>query len=266
MKKLIFALTGIILFFSANVSAQSIQKRQLDEFTGIHQETFADVYISQGDQTTVTVKADKDVIDRLITKVDHGVLTITSKGNFRNVNAFEVHVTMSRIDLIKNTGSGDIYFLASLPGNDVVIDITGSGNLSAELQAKNLKLDINGSGDVDLSGVRGDFSVSVSGSGDLKAENLQLENCDVLSTGSGDMELEGSAVSLTVVQNGSGDLDARELKAVNVKVNNTGPGDCSIYAVNNLLVSLNGSGDLVYYGAPEKMSIVTNGSGEVYKR
>ena len=266
MKSLTLILSGIIAVLTLNLEAQVTQQRQLGEFTGIQQETFADVYISPGDKTTVMVKADEDVIDRLITKVEDGVLKISSKGNFRMVKVFEVHVTMSKLDMIKNTGSGDIKCFDGLPGNDVFISISGSGDLDADLLAKNLKLNVNGSGDVDLSGVKGDLNVSVSGSGDLEVEELQLENCTMSLSGSGDAELNGSAVSLTVVQNGSGDLNARGLKSVDVEVKNTGSGDCSVQAINNLSAFLNGSGDLYYYGVPEKIKVVANGSGKVYKR
>ncbi|RLD35388.1 MAG: hypothetical protein DRI88_02095 [Bacteroidetes bacterium] len=266
MKSLTLVLSVIITALAWNLEAQVTQQRQLGEFTGIDQETFADIYISPGDITTVTVKADEDVIDRLITKVEDGVLKISSKGNFRMVKVFEVHITMSRIDLIKNSGSGDIKCTGGLPGKDVEININGSGDLDADLQVINLELKINGSGDVNLSGVKGDLQVIASGSGDLFADELQLENCRVSMTGSGDSKLSGSSVQLTVTQNGSGDLNARQLKAVDADIRNTGSGDCSVQAVNKLSASLNGSGDLYYYGAPEKVSVVANGSGEAHKR
>ena len=266
MKKTAIILTAIIATIALNTNAQVSQERQVGDFSGIHQSTFADVYITAGDRTTVLVKADEDVIDRLITEVDNGILKIRSEGNMRNVKIFEVHITMKRIELIKNSGSGNIICKGGLPGNDVKITINGSGDLDANLQAKNLELSISGSGDVDLTGVRGDFDLSVSGSGDVEAEELQLENCKISIQGSGDVKLKGATANLIARQNGSGDVNAYALKAVDVEVKNSGSGDIVVQAVNSLSAMLNGSGDLTYHGAAEKVNVVSNGSGEIYRK
>ncbi|MCB2208207.1 MAG: DUF2807 domain-containing protein [Bacteroidetes bacterium] len=266
MKSIITILTGIFVVISLNMQAQISQERQVGDFTGIHQSTSADVFITSGNANTVKVKADEHVIDKLTTKVENGILLIGTEGNFRNVRVLEVYITMKRLDYIKNSGSGDISCRGNMPGNDVKISINGSGDMEADLEANNLEISISGSGDVELSGVRGDFSLSVSGSGDVDAGALQLEDCKVSVQGSGDVQLKGAATSLVIKQNGSGDVNAYGLKAVDVEVNNSGSGDIVVQAVNSLRALINGSGDLTYHGAPEKVDVMANGSGEIYRK
>ncbi|MEE4259642.1 MAG: head GIN domain-containing protein [Bacteroidales bacterium] len=266
MKNFTTFLTGIVFMLSLSMHAQISQERQVGNFTGIHQSTSADVFITSGNENTVKVKADEHVIDKLTTKVENGILLIGTEGNLRNVRTLEVYISMKRLDYIKNSGSGDISCRGEMPGNDVKISINGSGDFEADMEAKNMEISISGSGDVELSGVKGDFSLSVSGSGDVEAEALQLEKCKVSVQGSGDVQLKGVTVSLVVKQNGSGDVNAYSLKAVDVEVNNSGSGDIVVQAVNSLRAMINGSGDLTYHGAPEKVDVMANGSGEIYRK
>ena len=266
MKKIITIIAAITFIASLNTLAQVTQERSVSSFSGIHQSTSADVYITYGEANTVTVKADEDVIDKLTTTVEKGILHIDTKGTIRNVKVMDVYITMKSIDFIKNSGSGNISCKGKLAGNDVKISINGSGDLTAELDAKNMEIGISGSGDVEVSGVRGKFQLSVSGSGDVEASELQLEECGIIIQGSGDVKLKGATASLTVKQNGSGDINAYGLKAVDVVVHNSGSGDIVMQVVNSLTAILNGSGDITYHGSPEKVDVISNGSGEVYRK
>ncbi len=249
------------------VQAQvATQERQVGTFSSVRQTTFADVYISYGEDHSVTVKADADIIDRIITRVEDGVLTITSKGNFRNVHVLDVYVTMPKLDKLVNTGSGDIECKGPVKGKNVQISIVGSGDLHADFDVVNLELKITGSGDVSLEGVRGVLQLSLTGSGDVLASDLQLDTCAVYIAGSGDVKLKGKAANLITKIVGSGDLNAYGLTAVNVNAKSSGSGDIVVSAVERIDAILNGSGDLAYYGSPGYVNVVSNGSGDVYRK
>lgn len=271
MKRSTLKFTGILLtlalFLSVAVQAQQTQERSVGSFSSIHQHTSADVYITKGSVGMVKVIADDDAIDKLKTEVRNGVLHIESTSNgWRNVRTMEVHITMPTIETIKNSGSGDFLIEGAIPGNNVYIGISGSGDLKAEFAATNLEIKISGSGDVSLSGVKGDLAVSVSGSGDVYAEDLKLDNCNISGTGSGDLKLKGKAATFVASIMGSGDINAYGLTAVNVKVKCNGSGDVVVQAVEKVTATLNGSGDLTYYGSPEYVDVESNGSGEVYRK
>ncbi len=188
------SLVILFLFLSGYLSAQTeTQERNVGSFSGVHQSTSADVYITAGSAETVKVKADSKIINDIVTEVQDGVLIIKTKNNsnFRYVKVMEVYITMSNLDKLKNSGSGDISIEGPIKGKDVYIGISGSGDLNGEFEATNMEVKISGSGDVEMSGVRGNFSINISGSGDVVAEGLQLDQCTVSSYGSGDMKLKG---------------------------------------------------------------------------
>ena len=257
----------LLLFVSGQIMAQTeTQERNVGSFSGVHQTISADVYIKAGSSETVKVKADSKVIDDIITEVNDGMLVIKTENNLRNIRILEVYITMRSLDKLKNSGSGDISVEGSLKGNDVVVSISGSGDMDAEFDATNMEIKISGSGDVSLQGVRGDFSVKITGSGDVVAEDLQLDQCNVTSYGSGDIKLKGKAAKLTSKQSGSGDLNTYGMIAVEVNAKSNGSGDVVVQAVEKIQCVLNGSGDLTYYGSPEYVDVESNGSGEVYRK
>ena len=262
------AITTFLLFLAFMANAQvAEQNRDVGEFTGIHQTTSADVYITRGDAYSVRVRADEEVIDKLSTEVRSGVLHIGSeKGGWRYVRVMEVYITMPRLDMLKNSGSGDISVKGNMPGNNVEIDINGSGDLEAALDAKNIEINISGSGDVDFSGVRGNMNVKISGSGDVDGDELVLDECTVTGYGSGDLELSGKAATFVANISGSGDVNAYRLTAADVTVKCNGSGDVVVHAAEKVKAMLNGSGDLTYYGSPEYVDVEANGSGEVYRK
>jgi hypothetical protein len=268
------SITGMIMMlallvsFAGTLTAQvAEQSREVGSFSGIHNKTSADIFIVQGDAVTVTVKADEDAIDELTTKVENGTLVVGSSSNgWRNVRVMEVHITMPKIEMLKSSGSGDIMTEGTFPGTDVYVGINGSGDVMLNLDARNLELKINGSGDLKLSGVRGEMYIGISGSGDVLAEGLQLELAEVAIRGSGDVKLKGTAAKLILKQSGSGDVNAYGLKSAEVIAKSYGSGDAVVLAAERIEATLNGSGDLSYYGAPQYVDVESRGSGEVYRK
>jgi len=266
---LVFTLIMItIMGYSQIVGSGKIvsESRSTDDFSKIKLSCSADLFITQG-STSVRVKADDNIVGLLETNVENGTLSIEIKGRgFRSANTLEVYISVPELSNIKNSGSGDISIKNGFKGTDLYIGISGSGDLEADLDALNLQLKVSGSGDSDISGIRGMLKVTNSGSGDFEAENLKLEDCDISNSGSGDIELSGKTNNLKVRMMGSGDLDAYNLTSVNVEVKNSGSSDLTLNVVENLKVTLNGSGDVTYRGDPTKVDVRSNGSGDIYKK
>ncbi|MCF6171298.1 MAG: DUF2807 domain-containing protein, partial [Bacteroidales bacterium] len=239
-------LVSLLLFSGSLLQAQVRgnghvvnEARNPGTFTSIEVNNSADIYITKGSSNSITVTADENLLPIIRTEVSEGVLKVSSTKSYSRARTLEVHVTMTRIDKLTSSGSGDIYCRDAISGDGVIVRLNGSGDLQAEFAVKNLELQLNGSGDVELSGVRGKLEIRISGSGDVEADNLQLESCRVKILGSGDVRLRGSTVELSIRQVGSGDVNAYSLKAVNVEVSNSGSGDIIVNAIEKLNVELN---------------------------
>lgn len=153
--------------------------------------------------------------------------------------------------------------------NGGLIQLDGSGSILLDadkaLKGDAFRVCIEGSGDIRLMLDTSDLEVLVSGSGDIDLKvNTQQLRADI--DGSGRILVVGAADSADISINGSGDFDGRDCAIEKANVNIAGSGSISVNVASELIGSVNGSGDVIYTGDPDTVTISDNGSGDVIKR
>ena len=137
-----------------------IVDRHLSGFNGVHVGGSFDVYITQGNTESVKVEAPEEVIDRVITEVDGGVLKIHNKNEhwgwfnwgWNNHKKVVVYVTAKDLNNIAVSGSGNVFFKDGITTTSLKLRVSGSGDILGKVDVKILESSISGSGDVKLSG------------------------------------------------------------------------------------------------------------------
>lgn len=129
------------------------------------------------------------------------------------------------------------------------------------------KLELKGSGEIKAESpiFTSIFQVILSGSGEISAR-INAATTTVLLSGSGTISLEGQTKELTVDLTGSGDVEAFDLESLKSNVSIVGSGDIETKALDYLSVQLKGSGDVRYKGKPKQKEINVTGSGEVLEK
>jgi len=209
------------------------QDRHLSGFSAVSVAGSFDVYIVQGNTESVKVEADDDVIDKIMTEVKGGVLKIYTKSNSGfnwswggNDKKRIVRVVAKDLNNISLAGSGDVFFKEGFRTQSLVVNLTGSGDITGKIDVKSLQSSVVGSGDVTLDGRAETSTVKVAGSGDFTGKNLLTTNTTVRVVGSGDASV-----------NASQQIDA----------------------------SVAGSGDIHYTGTAKQVSTSKSGSGEIHR-
>jgi hypothetical protein len=206
------------------------QDRHLTGFNAVSVAGSYDVFITQSSTESVKVDAPSNVIDKIITEVEGGVLKIHTKsgtnwswdsGNKKMI----IYVSIKNINSVSLAGSGDVVFKDGLRAPSLKIKLTGSGDISGKVEVKNLESSIGGSGDITLSGRAENSAVSVVGSGDFTGQNLVTINTQVKVAGSGDATVNANEkIDASVV--GSGDVHYTG-SARNVSSSKAGSGSVS---------------------------------------
>lgn len=237
MKKQLLALLVFVFALSAcsstlpdtvTGSGKTItQTFDVRDFDQIRLGTSGVMYIEQGDDFSLTVEADDNILPIMKVEVEQGVLTIRTSPE---VSALQFETLIYRVTLPELS----------------VIDLSGSADIRVEdFTADSLNININGSGDVTF-------------------VNLEAASLSVRLSGSGWMDVAGETQALTVTVSGSGDLLAEKLKASAVEVAVNGSGDVTVWAVDSLNVSISGSGNVNYLGSP-KLTEKISGGGDLAK-
>lgn len=222
------------------------ETRKLASFESIRLSCSVDLHVILGDDQSVVVVADENLLEYIETEVDsRGTLRISSEESFDSRYDLIVEITIPSLEQLRLSGSGDAKI--------------------ENLREKYLRIKVSGSGDVVLDGEVTEMDISISGSGGIILDG-EVDKMDISISGSGDIDLEGKARRVDISVSGSGDIDARDFIVEEVDVRINGSGDVEVYATEYFDGSISGSGDINVYGSPRHWSRHVSGSGDIRKR
>lgn len=254
MNKIIFASIIFALFLSACggtplfVSGSGKMVTQTFDVQGFDQirlGTSGVMYVEQGNDFSLTIETDDNILPLLSVEVEQGVLTIRTE---------PATTILQRETLI---------YRVTLPALSA-LDISGSAEIRAEnFESDALNVNVSGSGDVifiDLDS--NSLSSRISGSGNLTVENLTAETVRTEVTNSGEIRLAGMAQSHEIKVSGSGDVFTEDLQVSGAQVTVSGSGDVTVWALDSMDVTISGSGNVQYFGSP-RFTQTISGTGEL---
>ena len=155
-------------------------------FSKIKVEGAAVVYLRQGTEQTIEVEADDNIVPIITTRVRNDELNIGTSEDYRSANPVTIYITMPVIRALRIDGSGDIWGDTPIEGDQLVLDVQGSGDVDLELSYTRLRAEGSGAGDFQLRGEVKDQEVDLLGSGNYQARDLASLTCDIRIEGSGD--------------------------------------------------------------------------------
>jgi uncharacterized protein YxeA len=218
MKSLRFLLIAIAaLVMSCTVNCQSGKtvhgnhnvtksERTTGSFTGIKVSSGVDVYLKQGDKESVTVEADENLHEYIITEVKGGILHVYTDANIRDAERERVYVTMKEISSIRTTSAGDIVGETPIKSDHLELSASSAGDISLEIYAREAEIDISSSGDITLTGEAEKMKADLSSAGDLKAYKLNVKEADLSVSSAGDADIN-VAEKLTARASSAGDIN-----------------------------------------------------------
>jgi Putative auto-transporter adhesin, head GIN domain len=210
--KFLFSLCLCACLMSCNSDAQSSQTqtetRNLAAFTKLSNAGSWDIDLKEGDSESVFIQAKNTKLSEIITEVQNGTLKIYRKSekmyDYNEKSKVKLTITYKSLNSINCAGSGDLYARTPIRAPELMITMSGSGDVAAEIQTDNLDLNISGSGDFTLSGEAKQQHINISGSGDVNGKKLRGDKAKVNVSGSGDVTLAVKDIQSNV--SGSGEV------------------------------------------------------------
>jgi hypothetical protein len=205
--------------------------RSTGDYDAISVSGWFDVDLVDGQEGELTLEGESNLLEYIKTEVKDGKLVIkTEKGiNLKPSNwngGIRITVPVESINSVALSGSGDIVGKTTIKTDRLSTAMSGSGDITLDVDANSVDASMSGSGDITFSGRTKDFEATISGSGDIKAFDMEADNVDATVSGSADIKVTANKM-----------LKAR----------------------------VSGSGDITYRGNPEKLDTKTSGSGDISK-
>lgn len=268
MKKIFILLAAVLLIASASF-AQKRETRNVSTFTKISFRTAGKVYVKQGSPQKVEIEGTTEALEKIKTKVEDGRLVIGPEERWINWNSnnsqVTVYITVAAIEDLAVSGSGELVTQTKITGSNINLDVSGSGSLTAEVEAGDVDTDVSGSGEINLKGKLKNVKADVSGSGRVSVNGAIAGKVDFEISGSGKVEASGSAESMHAEISGSGKVLGANLVTNIARIEIAGSGDVEITVNKDLDAEISGSGTVRYKGNPARVNSDTSGSGSVKK-
>jgi Putative auto-transporter adhesin, head GIN domain len=232
INKPLVIIAGILLIFSAQNPAVATegsgnivkQTRSVSGFEKIDINGSGRLYIQQGDNESLEIETDDNLLPLIKTYVRGGVLNIKPKffSRLKPSRPIIYRLSLKSLSLLRSSGSVDI-FSDSLESSELEVVLSGSSDSEIDRLVSNT------------------FNLTISGSGEITIKHGQINNQTI--------SISGSGVFLN-----------RDSKSDNVSVEVSGSGSAIVWVTDVLNIEISGSGNLSYYGRP-KINSDISGSG-----
>lgn len=222
--------------------------RTVSGFDRVELAITGDLIITQGDQESLEIEAEENLLSYIDTTVYGDTLVIGRKEDalfqlFQPTRPIRYYLSMK-----------DIHG----------VTVSGSGDAKAEhIETDDLGIDISGSGDIIIEALNaGALTVNISGSGNATMNDVTADKIDATVSGAGSCQLSGKATDQKAVITGTGDYDAADMESHTADIRVSGSGTGHVWVMESLTVNISGSGDMIYAGDAQ-ISMKVTGSGEV---
>jgi len=183
-----------------------------------------DLYITQSNDVALSVEADENLHDLIMTDVENNILRIYSTENIRRASSKKIILNINDISAIKATSGSDVYSTNTIEADELELNSTSGADI---------KLDV-------------------------KTQSLSCR-----STSGSDIRLSGTTDILIAEATSGSDIKASDLVANSSKVKATSGADISVNTKKELTARATSGGDVRYSGNPEKVNKSDSSSGSV---
>ncbi|MDG2193744.1 MAG: DUF2807 domain-containing protein [Polaribacter sp.] len=197
-----------------------------DNFTAVKVSTGIDLYITQGNNVSLSVEADENLHDIIKTEVEDGELKIYSEKNIWRAKARKVHLTIRTLNELKATSGSDIYTENTIKTDNFKINVSSGADARITVIAENLTSSAN------------------SGAG---------------------LRISGKTISHTSRATSGSSIRAYALKSETTTVKASSGANIDVYASKEIDAKASSGGDIDYRGNPKRINKKTSSGGSVSK-
>jgi len=229
----VFGLLTIGLLFITACGLGTIQgsgdviteSRDVSGFDSVSLSGIGRVIITQGDDESLTIETDDNLMKYITSEVRDGTLELgdTDNARFDPIPSIVFRVNVNDLNALESVGVG-----------------------SFEMEKLNTD----------------QLVISTSGTGDITIDELTVTDLVVTAEGTGDIELAGTVVKQELELKGSGGYEASDLESRTTTVHIEGTTKAKIWVIESLDVVMTGVGEVSYFGDPNVTQSIT-GTGSI---
>ena len=226
----VFAFIFALLLNSCVFVAPSIRgngkvveiNRTVDKFDEIKVSRGMNVYISQGDEQKVVVKADENILQAISTKVENGVLKITTTERIRNAKSKKVYVHVNELDNIIATAGSNVYSETEIANDVLDLTCSAGSNMRLDIHADKVSASATAGANLFLKGEAYKGDLSASAGSNIKAGELKVIDCNAKASSGANIWVEVSGSFSGKASSGANVFYSGDSRTINVSSSSGG--------------------------------------------
>jgi len=234
-RKTFTALTMIIVVLFCQLSTTSLFAKygnseeitlQLGSFSKVHLNGGYEVELVQGNEESITIVSEKEMLDKVKAEISNGLLEIKAEKEIL-VNKVKLIIKFKSIEELRIDGGMSMKSIQKVEVDSLTLKVNGGAEIKLNISAKSLKL---------------------------------------MLAGGTNIELTGNVNNLEIMLGGAGNISADLLKAENVKIEIDGAGYAKVWASKSIDAQLAGAGVIEYSGNPANVKTGITGIGSIRQK
>jgi putative autotransporter adhesin-like protein len=166
------------------------ERREVGAFTAVDVSGVIELDLKVGPERSIEITGDDNLLELVQTEVEGDRLVVTAKKNLDPDLPLVVHVVNPDFHEVEGSGAVSIG-ITGIDNDELVVELSGAGQIRAAGRTERLRLAISGAGDADTTALAARrIEVDVSGSGDVAVG--EPEELDVEVSGAGDVTYGGN--------------------------------------------------------------------------
>ncbi|MUU77582.1 head GIN domain-containing protein [Winogradskyella endarachnes] len=193
--------TGI----DGNGNVINVDRSISSDFENIKVSQGLDLYITQTDNVALTIEADENLMDLIMTDVENGTLRIYTTENIRRATSRKILLNVEHISSIKATSGSDVFSTNTIVAENLQLNCTSGADIKLAVKTNFLECSSTSGSDIKLSGITNNFKASATGGSDINASDLKAKSSNAKATSGADISLNTSE-SLIAKATSGGDI------------------------------------------------------------
>jgi hypothetical protein len=184
------------------------EEREVAAFTEIEVGGIFEVRVEIGPQTRIEVVGDDNIVPKVTTDVEGGILRVASEANLSPKRGILVLIETPQLDRVDSSGASKIQ-VEGLKGTRFQLEGSGTTDVSLTGTVDTLELEISGTGAVDAFGLRArHVDVDSSGAGRADVQATDTLSADI--SGAASVRYRGNPSQVRKSVTGAGSIEPAE--------------------------------------------------------
>lgn len=182
---------------------------------GIH------LYITQGTNTDISVEADENIIDLLITEVRDNQLKIYFEKNVNRAKARNVYLTVDEVSRIRASSGAHVKAENTMQLTSLDLDASSGSSIKMYVNADEIITETSSGANIDVFGKTKMFSARASSGSSIDADELTTVDAEARASSGAHINVNVSG-KLTAKASSGGDIDYEGSPSVNKSTSSGG--------------------------------------------